>query len=280
MFSFLFAASRPAEAAGMFALSGLVFLAFTVGYRTRLFHALSLACVVSLHSRAIFLENGGDVVLNLLCAWTLFLPMGARFSVDALRKSFAAKREKTIDDLNDRGALPAPATRPVASLAVLAIIVELSLIYYLNALHKTGWTWRQGMAVHYAFYQERMVTWLGHLVRPYLIPELTRRMTYTTWNIELLSAPLILNPFFKVSPPSAAACLSPRSCGFLSCVGGPTPSGAPSRPTRIASLCRSGSDAAEIRKETPAVRPLLGAGSGEASPRCGRSRLSFSPSPS
>src|SRR5213076_475153 len=67
MFSFLFAASTTEEAAVMFALSAIVFVAFTAGCRTRLAHALSLACTVSLHSRAIFLENGGDVVLNLLC---------------------------------------------------------------------------------------------------------------------------------------------------------------------------------------------------------------------
>src|SRR5262249_18710980 len=64
MFSFLFAASRTGEAAAMFLVCGIIFVLFTVGYRTRLFHLLSFACVVSLHSRAIFLENGGDVVLN------------------------------------------------------------------------------------------------------------------------------------------------------------------------------------------------------------------------
>jgi hypothetical protein len=198
MFSILFAASRPWETAVLFVLMGLVFSAFMAGYRTRLFHALSLASTVSLHSRAIFLENGGDVVLNLLCAWTLFLPMGARFSIDAVKKSLAARREQTVTDLNDRSALPPRQTRPVRSLVVLAILLQLAAIYYLNALHKTGWTWRQGKAVHYVFFQERMVTWLGLLARPYLLPELTRRMTYTTWNIELLAAPLILNPFFKV----------------------------------------------------------------------------------
>src|SRR5882757_5146434 len=44
MFSILFAASRPWEAACLFVLAGLVFITFMVGYRTRLFHALSLAC--------------------------------------------------------------------------------------------------------------------------------------------------------------------------------------------------------------------------------------------
>src|SRR5215471_688060 len=178
MFSFLFAASTVQEAGWMFAFCGIVFVAFMLGYRTCLTHALSLACTVSLHSRAIFLENGGDVVLNVFCAWTLFLPMGARFSIDALRKSLRERREKTLGELNDRASLPRGETKPVRSLAVLAILIQLSLIYYLNALHKTGWTWRQGSAVHYVFYQERMVTWLGLLMRPFLRPWMTLRMTY------------------------------------------------------------------------------------------------------
>jgi hypothetical protein len=197
MFSFLFAASTVEEATWMFVFCGVVFVAFTVGYRTRLAHVLALACTVSLHSRTIILENGGDVALNVLCAWTLFLPMGARFSVDAVRTSLAKRRERTIAELNDRASLPRADTRPFASLAVLAILVQLSIIYYLNALHKTGWTWRQGAAVHYVFFQERMVTWLGQLLRPYMRPWMTMRMTYTTWNIELLAPLLILNPIFS-----------------------------------------------------------------------------------
>jgi hypothetical protein len=196
MFSFLFAATTVDEAAWMFAFSGVVILAFLVGYRTRLTHALSLACTVSLHSRAIFLENGGDVVLNVLCAWTLFLPMGARFSVDALVKSLRARRETTVRELNDRPTLPRGDTSRIGSLASLAILVELSIIYYLNALHKTGWTWHQGSAVHYVWHQERMVTWFGLLTRPLLRPWMTLRMTYTTYNIELLAPLLILNPIF------------------------------------------------------------------------------------
>jgi hypothetical protein len=209
MFSFLFAASTVEEAGLMFFFCGLVFVAFTVGYRTRLTHALSLACIVSLHSRAIFLENGGDVVLNVLCAWTLFLPLGARFSVDAVLRSLRDRRETTIGELNDRAGLPVRDVEPKGSLAALAILVQLSLIYYLNALHKTGWTWRQGSAVHYVFYQERMVTWFGLLLRAYLQPWMTLRITYTTWNIELLAPLLILNPIFCVWTRRVAMVLLP-----------------------------------------------------------------------
>src|SRR2546430_7129366 len=52
------------------------------------------------------------------------------------------------------------------------------------------------MAVHYVCFQERMITWFGFLVRPYLRPWMTIRMTYTTYNIELLAPFFILNPFF------------------------------------------------------------------------------------
>jgi len=114
MFSFFFAASRPEEVAVMFALSGLVFLAFTIGYRTRFFHVLSFVCMVSLHDREIFTENGGDVALNLLVAWSMFLPMGARFSVDAVRASLAARRERSAAELNDRAAIPTKAPNTVS----------------------------------------------------------------------------------------------------------------------------------------------------------------------
>jgi hypothetical protein len=193
VFSLLFAASRTGEAAALFAVMAVVFVAFTIGWHTKLFHVLSFVCLVSLHSRAIFLENGGDVVLNLLCAWTLFFPMGARFSIDALC---------------DRGPGP-PTTKPVASLAMFAILLELAAIYYLNALHKTGWTWRQGQAVHYVMYQERMITWFGLLIRPYLAPWITLRLTYTTWNIEFLAPLILLNPIFPTWSRRLAVILLP-----------------------------------------------------------------------
>jgi hypothetical protein len=80
MFSLLFAASWTNEAAAIFAFCGIAFFCLLIGYKTKIAHVLSFVSVVSLHSRCVFLENGGDVVLNLLCVWTLFLPMGDRFS--------------------------------------------------------------------------------------------------------------------------------------------------------------------------------------------------------
>jgi hypothetical protein len=191
VFSLLLAASRPEEALVLFALFGLVYVAFTVGWHTRLFHALSLVCLVSVHDRVIFLENGGDVALNLLCAWTLFLPMGRRFSIDALRSSLRT-RERSASELNRR----APGdTRGVASLAVLAILLELSVIYYFNAVNKHGWTWRRGLAVYYVLYQERMVTWFGLLLRSLMTVPISRVLSFAVLAIEYAAPVLLLSPF-------------------------------------------------------------------------------------
>src|SRR5258707_5671768 len=113
MFSFFFAASRAEESAVMFAVCAVVFAAFTIGYRTRFTHVLSFMCMVSMQYREAFLENGGDIALKVLCAWTLILPIDSRFSVDSIRVSLASRRERTAAELNDRAALPPPKPRRV-----------------------------------------------------------------------------------------------------------------------------------------------------------------------
>ncbi len=117
LFSIFFMVSLPHEAALAFAVAGFCFLALAVGFRTRLFHALSLLATVSLHNRVIFIEGEGSVVLGALCLWTLFLPLGRRFSVDAVVASMRARPDQLAADLDRARALPADHT-PVVSLAV------------------------------------------------------------------------------------------------------------------------------------------------------------------
>ncbi|HMJ54468.1 MAG TPA: HTTM domain-containing protein [Polyangiaceae bacterium] len=209
IFSFFFAASTAGEAAVLFVLTALVYLCFLVGWHTRLVHLLAFACMVSVHSRGTFLENGGDVALNLLCGWTLFLPMGVRFSIDALARSLHARREHAVSELGDRSVWRAPAARPVVSLAVLAVLLQVSVIYYFNAVHKHGWTWREGKAIHYVLYQERMVTWFGVLVRRHMTPLLSMIMTYATLLVEISAPLLILNPVLRYRTRTIAILIYP-----------------------------------------------------------------------
>src|SRR6185436_10236188 len=97
------------------------------GYRTRLTHALSWCSLLSLHTRVDLLANGGDYVLCTLLLWTLFLPLGRCSSLDALRARLDAGREASREE-----------PEPVVSLAVLALMLQLAVIYAFNAVHKDG----------------------------------------------------------------------------------------------------------------------------------------------
>src|SRR3954469_3439563 len=100
LFSIYHVFSTLPEVEVAFALTLIVFVCFTLGYRTRLFHILSAILITSLHGRNLFTENGGSVVTHSLAIWTVFLPLGQCFSIDALRRSFAAEQEHSPAELN------------------------------------------------------------------------------------------------------------------------------------------------------------------------------------
>jgi Vitamin K-dependent gamma-carboxylase len=180
-FSLFFLVSHRGEAAFLFALCGLVFALFAVGLHTRWMHFLSLVAICSLHNRLALFEDGSEVTTRLLTFWTMFLPMGARFSVDAVRRAAVdggATREE----------------RPAISLAVPAILLQIALLYTFNVLHKNGETWRDGTVVHYVLHQDRIVTWLGWKLRPYVTLGLSQFLTYSALATEAALPLLVLSP--------------------------------------------------------------------------------------
>jgi hypothetical protein len=219
MFSFFFAASRTAEAAVMFVLCAAVFIAFLVGYRTRVTKLLAFACMVSMAYRLAFLENGGDIALKVLFAWMLFMPLGARFSIDAVKDSLAARRERTAEELNVKVPQRDPTKHAVASLAFFALLLQLAVIYYFNAVNKRGWTWHRGSAVHYVLYQERMITWFSLLVRDYMPLRISRMLTLGTLTLEYAAPILLLTPIFWRRTRRLAVLLLPlMHLGFAACL--------------------------------------------------------------
>src|SRR6185312_1636717 len=194
MFSILFMASLPEESAVWFLLFFVCFFLFTIGYRTRLFQVLSLLATTSLHERILYAENWGSVVLEELLIWTLFLPLAARFSVDAVRANLRARPGETPEDL--AAGLPAPEARSPTSVAALGLLLQIALIYGLNFIYKTGVTWHDGSAVHYVLWQDRIVTWLGLQLRTHGSFATTKFLTRATLLIEAAAPILILSPLF------------------------------------------------------------------------------------
>ncbi|RYZ08911.1 MAG: hypothetical protein EOO73_06350 [Myxococcales bacterium] len=194
LFSVYLAFGSPNEVRLLMGAHLLVCLLLLVGYRTKLMQLLALLLTTSLNSRNVLIENGGSVVLNLLLVWTAFLPLGVRFSVDALRASLRARKETSVAALNDRTD-PPRWREPIVSLAVTALLLQWAAIYGFNAVQKSGAPWRDGTAVHYFLQQDRLVTWLGAWLRGSLPLGAVKVLTFTTLAIEAAVPLLLLSPW-------------------------------------------------------------------------------------
>jgi predicted DCC family thiol-disulfide oxidoreductase YuxK len=194
LFSLYHPFSTLGEIHVVFALTALVFVAYTLGYKTKLAQILAALLITSLDARNLFVENGGDVVVNLLAVITAFLPLGRRFSLDAVIASMRAFRETSSAELNDRSRPPRDEA-PFVSLVVLLLLIQLSVIYFFNTVHKNGVGWKEGSSIYYFLEQDRIVTRLGIFIREHVPFEVTRLFTYGALVIEGTLPLLILSPF-------------------------------------------------------------------------------------
>ena len=78
----------------LFGFSVAAALALLVGYRTWIATLVSWVLVVSFHNRNPMVLQGGDVLLRMMLFWGLFLPLGARASLD---RWLAAKNSAASD---------------------------------------------------------------------------------------------------------------------------------------------------------------------------------------
>ena len=166
----------------LFVISGLLALTLLLGYRTRLATIGCWIMLASLHTRAPLIINNGDLLLRLLLFWSIFLPLGTVWSVDARRY------QRT------------PSTRPVVSIATFSVLIQVCLVYWFSALFKFSENWSTGEALH------QVLSW-GVLNRPLAdwlrgCPMLVSLLTVSTVWLELLG-PLLLfipwrTPFFRL----------------------------------------------------------------------------------
>lgn len=143
----LHALSGAAWAQGLlFAVTGLSAVALLVGYRTTVATLVTGLLVVSLHVRNPLVLNGGDLVLQMLFLWGLFLPLGERWSVDALRGG-GGRRDRVL------------------SVATAGVLCQVVIVYTTNAVLKLrGDAWLSGEAIRAVFSLEMFVVGFGHVL--------------------------------------------------------------------------------------------------------------------
>lgn len=159
-------------------LQALCALGLLLGYRTRWMSVLSWFLMASLHRRNPMVIGGGDDYFRLLLFWGMFLPLGARYSLDSLLG-------------------PARPERPERALSwgTAAILLQVAGGYLMAVYHKWDLpVWQNGTAVYYALnvdnYAKSFAQTLLHF------PFLLKLLTHGTLWFELLAPLLMFCPVF------------------------------------------------------------------------------------
>jgi predicted DCC family thiol-disulfide oxidoreductase YuxK len=202
VWSILHAFSSVGESETAFCFFLFFYACFFLGWHTRVFQVLALATLVSLGGRNVLLENAGNYAAVALLAFTTFLPLGSRFSLDALRASMGAHDEKDARALNDRRRPSAAAIQAArdpgwtpTSIAALAVLAQIAILYLAMGLQQQGSSWSDGSALHYALNSERWASAAGAAARRVLSAGALATWTRAFHYSELAIPALVFFPF-------------------------------------------------------------------------------------
>jgi hypothetical protein len=158
----------------LFLLAGAIAVAMVAGYRTRLATAGVAFLHVSMYARNPHLTNGGDGLLALALFLGVFLPLGERWSVDALRTRAAGATPRSW----------------VASMATATFLAQPVVVYLANAAFKLqSDVWMGGTAVQIVLELEQFSVRLGPHLTAY--PALLAAINWL-WVAMLVASPLLV----------------------------------------------------------------------------------------
>ena len=164
----------------LFCIAVLAAVAMLVGYQTRLMVIIVWVFVTSIQWRNYLVGSSADDLLRLLLFWSMFLPLGAYWSVDRLR-----------------GVVPSRPSPRVLSMATAGLFLQIAFMYWFTVLIKSGPEWRlDGTAMYYALSAKQIGTPLGAYLLQ--LPELLKVLTFGTLAIEIVAPLLLFSPFFTV----------------------------------------------------------------------------------
>lgn len=177
--------SLPAAwmAMAFFAVWAGVALALMLGWRTRLMSILNFVLLVSVMNRAPLIATGAEVAQCAFAFWSIFIPLGRCYSLDACRSQFAQ-------------------SPMIYAFPARMMQMQLAIIYIFNAVIKMqGISWRNGDALFQALQAQLYTFPLGDWLLMNAPLEVLRGLTHLTLLIEggftlLVFAP-ILQPYLR-----------------------------------------------------------------------------------
>jgi len=167
-----------AWAAALHALLAVAAVSLLLGWRTRIATVVVWLLLVSLHLRNWYLVDGGDRIMDQLLFWSMFLPLGAVYSLDARRRAPAG-------DVTGGAVL---------CWAGAGLMLQITAVYMSAGLSKLhGAEWLDGTAVAYVVRQDLWAHGLAFLLQGKTM--LTTGLTYAALVIELVAPFALFSPF-------------------------------------------------------------------------------------
>jgi MFS family permease len=165
-------------AVALLALQALAAAMLALGWRTRWAVVACFVLEASLLNRNILVLIGGDLLLLCLLFWSLFLPLSARWSVDAALASSAPREHAHL------------------SWASAGLLVQVMAVYFFSGYLKSGreW-WPDGTAVYYALALDHYALPFGVWLNQFLW--LTTALTYFVLFLQRWGSLLVFSPFFN-----------------------------------------------------------------------------------
>ena len=182
LFSLHMMNGTPTGAAILLWVQVVAGLALLVGYQTWISTFVSWLLLISLHNRNPMVIQGGDVLLRVMLFWGLFLPLGARASLDRWLSPLSAEKYPGV---------------PLVSMATFAVLLQVCFVYWFTWALKTDASWRvDGTAVGYALSIDQLSRPLGRALLHY--PDVMRVLTFVTIELEHFGPLIALVPFWRV----------------------------------------------------------------------------------
>lgn len=152
----------------LFGIAAVAAVALTLGWKTRIATAVSWILLASLHARNPLILTSGDTILKLVLFWSMFLPLGRIWSLDA-----KARGDDSTPLIGKR----------YFSWACAGLILQIILMYFFTGVAKCNSDWFSGDAMEYVLRLDIYILPLGRHMLEY--PVLLTLTTYATlfWEV-------------------------------------------------------------------------------------------------
>ncbi len=176
-FSLMNVLSQNWMAVAFFSAWALIALGLLVGYRTRLMTVLNFIFLLSVVNRNPVIASGADMAMIAFAFWSLFIPLGQCYSIDARRT---------------------PKSKTIYAFPVRMLQIQLAIIYIFTMIIKLqGHSWAAGDALYLALHVKMYTFPLGDWLLANAPVGLLQALTGFTLLVEGAFTLLVFAPFLQ-----------------------------------------------------------------------------------